>query len=71
MNGPLGAACNVFYLFSLETDSLTGPQAVKKAVSTLMLTRPKPHATLVHFKVCIVHFSLKTFQCISLNCKLL
>ena len=47
----LGAACNVSYLFSMETDSLTGPSAVKKAVSQLMLTRPKPHATLVHFKV--------------------
>lgn len=47
----LGAACNVLYLFSMETDSLTGPNAVKKAVSQLMLTRPKPHATLVHFKV--------------------
>ena len=47
----LGAACNVLYLFSMETDSLTGPQAIKKAVSQLMLTRPKPHATLVHFKV--------------------
>ena len=49
----LGAACNVLYLFSMETDSLTGPQAIKKAVSQLMLTRPKPHATLVHFKVSI------------------
>ena len=47
----LGAACNVLYLFSMETDSLTGPSAIKKAVSQLMLTRPKPHATLVHFKV--------------------
>ena len=47
----LGAACNVLYLFSMETDSLTGPNAIKKAVSQLMLTRPKPHATLVHFKV--------------------
>jgi tensin len=47
----LGAACNVMYLFTIETDSLTGPNAVKKGVSQLMLTRPKPHATLVHFKV--------------------
>lgn len=47
----LGAACDVMYLFTMETDSLTGPNAVKKAVSQLMLTRPKPHPTLVHFKV--------------------
>ena len=47
----LGAACNVLYLFSMETDSLTGPNAVKKTISQLMLMRPKPHATCVHFKV--------------------
>ena len=47
----LGAACNVLYLFTMDMDSLTGPTAVKKAVSSLMLSRPKPHSTLVHFKV--------------------
>ena len=47
----LGAACNVLYLFSMETDSLTGPNAIKKTISQLMLMRPKPHATCVHFKV--------------------
>ena len=47
----LGAACNVLYLFTMETDSLTGPNAVKKTISQLMLMRPKPHATSVHFKV--------------------
>lgn len=45
----LGAACNVFYLFSLETDSLTGPLAIKKAVGLMLSTQPTP--TLVHFKV--------------------
>ena len=47
----LGAACNVFYLFSMDTDQLTGAQAVRKTVSQLFLTRPLPAATVVHFKV--------------------
>ena len=47
----LGAACNVFYLFSMDTDQLTGPAAVRKTVSQLFLTRPLPAATVVHFKV--------------------
>ena len=47
----LGAACNVFYLFSMDTDQLTGPQAVRKTVSQLFLTRPLPAAAVVHFKV--------------------
>jgi tensin len=45
----LGAACNVHYLFTLETDSLTGPQAIKKTVSQMLAAQPQP--TLVHFKV--------------------
>jgi len=47
----LGAACNVHYLFTMETDQLTGPQAVRKTVSQLFLTRPLPLPTIVHFKV--------------------
>jgi len=47
----LGAACNVHYLFTMETDQLTGPQAVRKTVSQLFLTRPLPIPTVVHFKV--------------------
>ena len=47
----LGAACNVFYLFSMDTDQLTGAQAVRKTISQLFLTRPVPAATVVHFKV--------------------
>ena len=47
----LGAACNVFYLFTMDTDQLTGPAAVRKTVSQLFLTRPLPAATVVHFKV--------------------
>ena len=47
----LGAACNVHYLFTMETDQLTGPQAVRKTVSQLFLTRPLPAPAVVHFKV--------------------
>jgi len=46
-----GAACNLHYLFSMDTDQLTGPQAVRKTVSQLFLTRPVPSPTTVHFKV--------------------
>jgi len=45
------AACNVLYLYTLDTESLTGPQAVKKAVHHMFSTRPLPTATVVHFKV--------------------
>lgn len=47
----LGAACNLYYLFTMETDQLTGPAAVRKTVSQLFLTRPLPIPTIVHFKV--------------------
>ncbi|KDR23674.1 Tensin, partial [Zootermopsis nevadensis] len=46
-----GAACNVLYLYTLDTESLTGPQAIKKAVQHMFSTRPLPTATVVHFKV--------------------
>lgn len=46
-----GAACNVLYLFSTDTESLTGPQAVRKAVKRLFERRPLPTPTEVHFKV--------------------
>lgn len=46
-----GAACNVLYLFSADTESLTGPQAVRKAVRLLFERRPLPTPTEVHFKV--------------------
>lgn len=46
-----GAACNVLYLYTLDTESLTGPHAVKKAVQHMFSTRPLPMATVVHFKV--------------------
>uniref|UniRef100_A0A8C2IND4 Tensin 2a n=1 Tax=Cyprinus carpio TaxID=7962 RepID=A0A8C2IND4_CYPCA len=46
-----GAACNVLYLNSVETESLTGPQAITKATVATMSRSPRPSATVVHFKV--------------------
>ncbi|GAB0086058.1 uncharacterized protein DMENIID0001_000420 [Sergentomyia squamirostris] len=46
-----GAACNVLFLCSVETESLTGPEAVRKAVTLLFTRRPLPSPTRVHFKV--------------------
>ncbi|XP_077459706.1 tensin-2-like isoform X2 [Stigmatopora argus] len=46
-----GAACNVLYLNSVETESLTGPEAVSKATKCTLALSPRPAATIVHFKV--------------------
>lgn len=46
-----GAACNVLYLFTCETESLTGPEAVRKAISFLYSRKPLPTPTVVHLKV--------------------
>ncbi|XP_068777150.1 tensin-2 isoform X2 [Struthio camelus] len=46
-----GAACSVLYLSSVETESLTGPQAVAKATGTVLASSPRPPACTVHFKV--------------------
>lgn len=46
-----GAACNVLYLNSVEMESLTGPQAVAKAISETLSAASPPAATIVHFKV--------------------
>ncbi|XP_075683119.1 tensin-3 isoform X1 [Rhinoderma darwinii] len=46
-----GAACNVWYLNSVEMESLTGYQAVQKALSITQLQDPPPISTVVHFKV--------------------
>ncbi|XP_064025998.1 tensin-3 isoform X2 [Pogoniulus pusillus] len=46
-----GAACNVWYLNSVEMESLTGYQAVQKALSTTLMQEPSPVSTVVHFKV--------------------
>ena len=53
----VGAACNVLYLFTMDTDTLTGPTALQKAVSQLMTLKANnaapvsQMATCVHFKV--------------------
>lgn len=44
-----GAACNVMYLYTTDTESLTGPQAVKRAVNIMLASKITP--TVVHFKV--------------------
>ncbi|XP_065108354.1 tensin-1 isoform X2 [Paramisgurnus dabryanus] len=44
-------ACNVLYINSVDMESLTGPQAIAKAISETMATSPAPTATIVHFKV--------------------
>ncbi|XP_042348396.1 tensin-2 isoform X1 [Plectropomus leopardus] len=46
-----GAACNVLYLNSVETESLTGPQAIAKATDASLGRNPRPNATVVQFKV--------------------
>ncbi|XP_028432042.1 tensin-2 isoform X1 [Perca flavescens] len=46
-----GAACNVLYLNSVETESLTGPEAISKATKCTLGLSPRPVATVVHFKV--------------------
>ncbi|XP_055086550.1 tensin-1 isoform X3 [Periophthalmus magnuspinnatus] len=44
-------ACNVLYINSVEMESLTGPQAVAKAISETLASAAPPTATVVHFKV--------------------
>ncbi|KAJ7322739.1 hypothetical protein JRQ81_019026 [Phrynocephalus forsythii] len=46
-----GAACNVWYLNSVEMESLTGYQAVQKALGLTLSQEPPPISTVVHFKV--------------------
>ncbi|KAM4728506.1 tensin-3-like isoform 1-T1 [Anableps anableps] len=46
-----GAACNVWYLGSVEMESLTGVQAVQKATCMTLDANPPPTPTVVHFKV--------------------
>ena len=60
----LGAACNVMYLFSTSTDTLTGPKAIQKTITQFFIlqssaakesmtrqSRASGGQTLVHFKV--------------------
>ncbi|XP_068561224.1 tensin-1 isoform X5 [Cebidichthys violaceus] len=44
-------ACNVLYINSVEMESLTGPQAVAKAISETLAAASPATATIVHFKV--------------------
>ncbi|XP_037832234.1 tensin-1 [Kryptolebias marmoratus] len=44
-------ACNVLYINSVEMESLTGPQAVAKAITETLAAASPPAATVVHFKV--------------------
>lgn len=46
-----GAACNVVYLFTMDMESLTGPEAIRKAVANLLQKKPVPETAIVHFKV--------------------
>ncbi len=41
----------MLYLNSVETESLTGPEAVSKATKCTLALSPRPVATVVHFKV--------------------
>ncbi|XP_059162032.1 tensin-1-like isoform X3 [Physella acuta] len=46
-----GAACNVIYINSVDMESLTGPQAVAKAVKMTFDNVVSGRTTMVHFKV--------------------
>ncbi|XP_051501562.1 tensin-3-like isoform X1 [Myxocyprinus asiaticus] len=46
-----GAACNVWFLGSVELESLTGVQGVQKATTVIFSMDPPPTSTVVHFKV--------------------
>ncbi|KTG39549.1 hypothetical protein cypCar_00041569 [Cyprinus carpio] len=45
------AACNVWFLGSVEMESLTGFQAVQKATAAVLSTDSLPSSTAAHFKV--------------------
>lgn len=46
-----GAATNVLWLFSCDTESLTGNEAIRKAIRLMYEQQPLPTPTEVHFKV--------------------
>ena len=46
-----GAACNVLWLFSCDTESLTGEEAIRKAIRQMYALPTPPIPTEVHFKV--------------------
>ena len=49
--GPVCAACNVIFLNTVDTESLTGPQAIAKAIKMTLETQVIAKTTVVHFKV--------------------
>lgn len=55
-------ACNVLYINSVDMESLTGPQAIAKAISLTLATNPLPAATTVHFKVSMQGITLTDSQ---------
>ncbi|KAL8587820.1 hypothetical protein ACOMHN_021038 [Nucella lapillus] len=46
-----GAACNVIFINSVDTESLTGPQAIAKAIQMTIDSQASLKTTVVHFKV--------------------
>ncbi|XP_039270244.2 tensin-1-like isoform X1 [Styela clava] len=47
-----GAACNVVYIGSLDTESLTGPTAIENAITkTMEVAKATNKTSIVHFKV--------------------
>ncbi|XP_075146552.1 focal adhesion protein tensin [Haematobia irritans] len=46
-----GAACNVLWLFSCDTESLTGEEAIRKAIRQMYAPNTNVSPTEVHFKV--------------------
>ncbi|XP_043966332.1 tensin isoform X6 [Gambusia affinis] len=55
-------ACNVLFINSVDMESLTGPQAIAKAISQTLATNPLPAATTVHFKVSMQGITLTDSQ---------
>lgn len=49
--GIQGASCNVLYLYTMDTESLTGNQAIRITINELMSIKPPPVPIVVHFKV--------------------
>ncbi|XP_070186091.1 tensin-3-like isoform X8 [Littorina saxatilis] len=46
-----GAACNVIFINTVDTESLTGPQAIAKAIKGTIDAQGSLKTTVVHFKV--------------------
>ncbi|XP_005998112.1 tensin-1 isoform X2 [Latimeria chalumnae] len=57
-----GAACNVLYMNSVDMESLTGPQAIAKAITETLATEATLSATVVHFKVSVQGITLTDNQ---------